>query len=51
MNDTNALKKLFSIIDNSKDPEKALQIALDTLREYLSKKENGERIPELKSTP
>lgn len=51
MNDTNknTLDPLFSIINISKDPEKALQIALDTIREYLSKKENGEMITELES--
>lgn len=31
-------QKIFDIINNSKEPEKALQIALDTLREYLRNK-------------
>ncbi len=29
---------LLAIINNSKDPDKALQIALDTLREHFQKK-------------
>ena len=31
-------QEIIKIINNSKDPEKALQIALDTLREYLRNK-------------
>ena len=31
-------QEIIKIINNSNDPEKALQIALDTLREYLRNK-------------